>query len=34
MKIITGDNDLVSGTICEQVGLDAGKSCLASNWKR
>jgi Mg2+-importing ATPase len=25
VKIITGDNDLVSGAICQQVGLDAGK---------
>jgi Mg2+-importing ATPase len=30
IKIITGDSDLVSGAICGQVGLDAGKIVLGS----
>jgi P-type Mg2+ transporter len=31
IKIITGDSDLVSGAICGQVGLDAGKIVLGSD---
>jgi P-type Mg2+ transporter len=31
VKIITGDSDLVSGTICRQVGLDPGKVVLGAD---
>jgi P-type Mg2+ transporter len=31
VKIITGDSDLVSGRICEQVGLQAGKIVLGAD---
>jgi Mg2+-importing ATPase len=34
VKIITGDSDLVSGTICGQVGLDAGKIVLGSELEK
>ena len=34
VKIITGDSDLVSGTICGQVGLNAGKIVLGSELEK
>jgi P-type Mg2+ transporter len=34
VKIITGDSDLVSGTICGLVGLDAGKIVLGSELEK
>ncbi len=34
IKIITGDSDLVSGTICGQVGLDAGKIVLGTDLEK
>jgi len=34
VKIITGDSDLVSGRICEQVGLNAGKIVLGSELEK
>ncbi len=34
VKIITGDSDLVSGTICGQVGLDAGKIVLGTELEK
>src|SRR5579864_8399572 len=34
IKIITGDSDLVSGTICGQVGLNAGKIVLGSELEK
>ena len=34
VKIITGDSDLVSGRICSQVGIDAGKIVLGSELEK
>jgi P-type Mg2+ transporter len=34
IKIITGDSDLVSNTICGQVGLDAGKIVLGTELEK
>lgn len=34
VKIITGDSDLVSGTVCRQVGLDAGKIVLGAELEK
>jgi Mg2+-importing ATPase len=34
VKIITGDSDLVSGRICEQVGLNAGKIVLGTELEK
>jgi len=34
VKIITGDSDLVSGRICEQVGLNAGKIVLGADLEK
>ncbi|HET9166238.1 MAG TPA: magnesium-translocating P-type ATPase [Candidatus Angelobacter sp.] len=34
VKIITGDSDLVSGRICEQVGLQPGKIILGSELEK
>jgi P-type Mg2+ transporter len=34
VKIITGDSDLVSGRICEQVGLETGKIVLGEELER
>jgi len=34
VKIITGDSDLVSGRICEQVGLQPGKIVLGSELEK
>ncbi|MGZ4841874.1 MAG: HAD-IC family P-type ATPase, partial [Candidatus Angelobacter sp.] len=34
VKIITGDSDLVSGRICEQVGLNAGKIVLGAELEK
>ncbi len=34
IKIITGDNDMVAGHICKQVGLDPGKIVLGSDLEK
>jgi P-type Mg2+ transporter len=34
VKIITGDNDLVSGVICAQVGIDVGKIVLGTDLEK
>ena len=32
VKIVTGDNELVTRHVCEQVGLRAAGSSWAANW--
>src|SRR6185369_8502459 len=34
VKIITGDNHLVSGAICRQVGIDPGKIVLGADLEK
>jgi magnesium-transporting ATPase (P-type) len=34
VKVLTGDNDLVTRKVCTEVGINAEKSCWATTWKK